>query len=305
MIVVLAWRRGKLQAAKRYLHAVPLTIGISLAFAGIPFYSGTTMICTIPTPPRAKSWIPVTWIQLIPVFTSLALCTIMVLPILFKVREHTADFKKQTAMNDIKTYDNNLNLGGFGKSKATPKLTEAEFKRFDAFQQAERAVMWQAILYVSAIYISWVLRTIVDITWHNMSRNGRYSLVILVLLLLPLQGFMNACNYFRPRIAQYLRRKSHGSQRHASSSTSDDEVLQNEILSSEQHRGSLIESDHLVASDILVDPSAYLEVAPMYENLLEGDASEAADQKSRLGDLGSVTMEIDRLDQIPEESSVN
>lgn len=300
MTVVLAWRRDRLQAAKKYLHAVPLIIGLSLAFAGIPFYTaGTNMVCTVPSPPRAESWVPVVCLQFVPVFASLALCTIMTFPVWFKVHQHATHSRKQSFRGRDSIHSQKTNCGAFENPKAAATLTEAEFKRFDTFRQAERAVMWQAILYVSATYTSWILQIVLSTNFYKMSAKAEYALYLALMSMSPLHGFLNACNYFRPLIARYLRRKIPYMRCCFSFTTTCERKTRHE-----EQVACGVNSNHLVGSEILIDPSAYLEEAPLYEHLSNDPSSQGLDRESGSCNLGLSTLELDRLDQIPEESSV-
>lgn len=88
--VVLGWRGRKLKATAPFLHALPLTVGLSLAFAGIPFYDTILGICYIPTPPQSLSWVPSTWIHIVPLFTAITFNCVLLLFIWLKVHQQVA-----------------------------------------------------------------------------------------------------------------------------------------------------------------------------------------------------------------------
>lgn len=195
MSVVLGWRGDRLKSQVNILHAVPLVLGISMAFAGIPFYGSVMTFCYIPSPPLHDSWVPITWLQIIPILAAIAISTILIFLVWLKVHRQVENSSRWRFSPDAprpKTEERTrrpfLCLNSSDKSTLT------------TIQRVERSVMWQALIYVAIFCISWI-SNIILVRKDEVS----FEFYCIVAFLIPLHPFLNALNYFRPRIQRCCR----------------------------------------------------------------------------------------------------
>ena len=177
--IVHSWKESKLKKIRLWLHATPLVIGFSLAFAGIPLYSNDILACYIPPPTIALTWTNILVFGMVPIGAVIAFTSIMMTIMYLKVR--------QDLRGSIK-----WQKGGTKKGK--PDL--------------EKEVFWQSLSYLSAFWISWPILLVSN----AKSDSGEYPLFVVVMLLAPIQGFSNFLVYVRPRMLRRFRqRKRHKS----------------------------------------------------------------------------------------------
>jgi hypothetical protein len=172
--IVYGWKESKLKKIRLWLHATPLVIGFSLAFAGIPLYSNDILACYIPPPTIALTWTNILVFGMVPIGAVIAFTSIMMTIMYLKVR--------QDLRGSIK-----WQKGGTKKGK--PDL--------------EKEVFWQSLSYLSAFWISWPILLVSN----AKSDSGEYPLFVVVMLLAPIQGFSNFLVYVRPRMLRRFRQR--------------------------------------------------------------------------------------------------
>jgi hypothetical protein len=84
----------------------------------------------------------------------------------------------------------------FKKKKESPSASK--------MKQREREVMWQALTYVSSMYICWLI--FVSLFYKRNVYSQSFALYCVGTFLMPLRGSLNCLTYFRPRVAR-VRRK--------------------------------------------------------------------------------------------------
>jgi hypothetical protein len=172
--IVHSWKESKLKKIRLWLHATPLVIGFSLAFAGIPFYSNAILACYITPPPLAPTWTHILVFGMVPIGAVIAFTSIMMTMVYLKVRK------------DLR---GSIKWQKGGTKKGKPDL--------------EKEVFWQSVFYLSAFWISWPILIVSNVK----SDNGVYPFWVAVMLLAPIQGFSNFLVYVRPRILRRFRQR--------------------------------------------------------------------------------------------------
>ena len=85
--IVLKWRRTQIKSIVPYLHGLPYLIGLTLAFAGIPFYTQSALVCHMYIPEFYENVSKeVRWLQIVPIFLSIGICTCLMILILLHIK---------------------------------------------------------------------------------------------------------------------------------------------------------------------------------------------------------------------------
>lgn len=166
LVVVHSWREFQLMKVRLYMHALPLLLGLGLAFGGIPIYSAMEYSCHVLPPPDGPLWQVLVFVVL-PVDIAIVAITSLMFVVYGAVRKQAKKARK-------------WNLGS-GVSNTI-----------------EDAVFWQCLSYMMAFYSSWPILNAVYLA--SVDVNGPLGLTLLVAFLAPLQGFNNWCVYMRPKI---------------------------------------------------------------------------------------------------------
>jgi len=220
-----------LQKHQWWMHGIPLTIGIGLAFAGIPFYENVVVGCHVSIPPYA-SWYPTIIFTLAPIFIVIIGATAITIRVYLKVRNQVRSTKRWRFLSQSASASSSRNTNIQNSSSIILPQEDTSSREFTsqqpsrsrviaqppvaaASQQMERGVFWQAFWYLSAFYITWTLNAVAilkaGMDMEDNSRNNRhigvYWLWLTFVMFGPLQGHWNAIVYFRPRVIRYYRRR--------------------------------------------------------------------------------------------------
>merc|ERR1711937_535631 len=199
LILKYKWKEEDCKKYEPYFHAIPITVGLSMAVAGLPLtlYNNSGYLCWYaPYPAGCTSTDPHTctrgeiagtfrWIHYGIIWSCIAFVTFTMASIYLSVRK----------LEDVVITKNSI-MSNTSRTKS-------------------RAVAVQALLYVCALYLTWTFTTALRISQTAFKHNS-YVLLILMATFFPLQGFWNALIYFRPRYEQ--NRKSSSSRSKFSSS---------------------------------------------------------------------------------------
>ena len=170
LVIVNGWRERRLRTIRFWLHAVPITAGLSLAFAGLPYYDWTPILCMTPYFPWGEQWPLLMALLIVPICGSLVVLTVLMTMIYLRVRS-----------NYMKSLRYRYNDERSSKTST------------------QRRVFWQSLSYVAAFAVSWPI-VMVGVIMGGIQGWLPLSFGMLLALLAPLQGFINALVYFRPRI---------------------------------------------------------------------------------------------------------
>lgn len=179
LVIAYSWREFQLQKIQVFLHGIPVTIGLGLAFGGIPSYEVFEYGCHLLPPPAGDLW-PVLVFVVLPLGFSIAAITVCMLLVYLKVRQSTAASKKWTF--------------GIGQASAM-----------------EQAVFWQCLFYVLAFYITWPI--VFSVYLASVDIDGPLALTMTVAFVAPLQGFNNFLCFLRPKVKSMINNRSSGSSR--------------------------------------------------------------------------------------------
>ena len=204
------WSERRLRKYRYLMYGLPQGFGLVLAFAGIPEYTNVSTWCHVDVPPVWDSWLPIVFLVAIPSLTVLIAATTMMGCVYLKVRRQTLrmsrwSFRGKSAFETV--------TSGY-QQQQEERRRRKELKR----NRMDRQVFWQAILYLSAFYVTntlWIYLAIHAWLEPNPmdSPLDIYPAFVLHVTLAPLQGLWNAFIYFRPRMIK--RRQQRERQRNS------------------------------------------------------------------------------------------
>lgn len=202
---------------------VPLLIGLVFALASIPFISYGATGCFIVHPAFSATlevlgvidftvtWGPILGLVVIPIYLVLFYATLAMIRVYLYVRQTDAKASKWNMRTRAADRAPNEPAGSSGpqgsmmrRIKSTSSSLSALFRgraRKSATSKLRHEVAWQCLWYLFALYITWGLYATVNATMDGF-HTSHFQFWNVYFFLLPLQGFMNACVYFRPRLAR-------------------------------------------------------------------------------------------------------
>jgi hypothetical protein len=198
-IIILSKRESWLKKQKWWLHGIPIIAGLSVAGASIPFASNNYYGCHV----RISNTIDQSTIYLfiVPVIFVLTYSTLIIFIILLKVHLHKSKVYRWRYISDL---DMNVVTGDC----AYPSAIRHRPKKASVLDKLQRRVTVQAFLYLAALWCTWPLFLVPFFAFKrlkNLPEPWQYVFYVLVFILAPLQGFLNALIYFRARIVSFLR----------------------------------------------------------------------------------------------------
>jgi len=160
LMIKYSWIKERLNGIKLWLFICPITIGIGLAFAGIPFYDNVILWCN-----NSASFWP-------EVLVAIAIMTITVIMIdlcfyVFQVERKTARWR--------------------GTSDVTGTISKTE------------RVFWKSFYYLVAFYLTWLPYLVLQFMLANKRAYTNYGLFLIAGILVPLQGFWNFLAHIRTK----------------------------------------------------------------------------------------------------------
>jgi hypothetical protein len=210
--VVNGWRDCHFTPFYRALIlGVPAIIGTGVALAAIPFILPTAIGCTIGSSYDEGGWAKVIGLFYLPYGPAFILMPLNTLYIYLKVKNQsrkgnrwrlsTVVSQRQLALSSEAGFNSAANEGSSALRQVSNALRRRQ-RTSTAEQpasQMEKLVFWQSCWYVAAFFASYAIFPVffaVD-GWSVKS----YWYYILLSFLTPMQGFFNACVYFRKRIS--------------------------------------------------------------------------------------------------------
>ena len=164
LVVKYNWTERKFNKVAAWVHLGVVAVGLTMAFAVIPFASPDWRWCYLGTPPQAASWMPGLFFFIIPV--ALCISAMTVLTVIF-VR-HVKQVYRKTQLTSMKRN------GHKGRSLAN-------------------RTFWQSVWFLAVFYAVWPIQFaafMVPAVQHN------YWIYVLAAIFGPLQGFLNALVVF-------------------------------------------------------------------------------------------------------------
>lgn len=157
LVVAYGWKEFQLRPLRRYLHGIPLLVGLGLAAGGIPSYHWIEYGCHLETLPDADLWMVMVFV-VAPLGFSILSITLSMLVVYYTVHEQSHQAKKWRL--------------GSSKKKRSVSL--------------EQEVFWQCVFYVLAFYISWPI--LFSVYLKSIDVGGPIGLTLTVAFVAPLQG---------------------------------------------------------------------------------------------------------------------
>ena len=186
------WTESRMRRIRVYLLAIPFTMGLVLACAGIPAYVALGHVCWLPSIFITGSFgftpLYSIFIGVVPICVAIAIITLMQARIFYFVR--------QSEQKMLKWRFSRRKLDTNDSKNATMSMTEREKK-----------VFWQSALYVCSFYITWpvvLTSLLIKPDRYEDPLSAAYKVASAATFLWPLQGFFTCIIYFRPRIMKSL-----------------------------------------------------------------------------------------------------
>ena len=191
------WSERRLRKYRHLMYGLPLGIGLILAFAGIPKYSNVSTWCHIDFPPLwVDSWLPIIFLVAVPSLTVMVVATTLMGGVYLKVRRQTLRMSRWRFRGE--------SAHGTVASSHLQSQEERQRRKELNRNRMDRRVFWQAVLYLSAFYVTnaiWL--SLIIHAWFEPnimdSPVDVYPVFVLHVTLVPLQGLWNSIIYFRPR----------------------------------------------------------------------------------------------------------
>ncbi|CAB9504802.1 expressed unknown protein [Seminavis robusta] len=246
LVIVYSWREFQLVKIRKYLQGVPLVCGIGLALGGLPVYNVMGYACHVEPLPDGEVWVVLVFVVL-PLGLSITAITCCLLKVYCNVRQ-----------------------------RAT---SSAQWSISGSANTLEKQVFWQCISYMLAFYISWPI--LFSVYLFSVDVNGPLGLTLIVAFLAPLQGFMNALVYLRPKLFNVSKRNSASSRQSSFAAILRKSLGRRRESSSQNPRDLLDPSAQIALQNHLPHEAATENPSPDYKNEVIGerDTNYDAEQK--------------------------
>lgn len=119
LVIVHSWRNARLEAVRVWLLVVPLALGFSLAFAGIPFYVTQIFGCYVPNYPIKDKWPVVGPFAILPICGSILAITGLTVSICWHVIINARRSRKWRFSSHEPETDPDQISGTFGQQSAS------------------------------------------------------------------------------------------------------------------------------------------------------------------------------------------
>jgi len=185
LIIRQAWSEDRIRVrAEPFMHAIPILIALTIAILGLPFtlYNNSGWLC---------------WIAKYPKGCSGSECTRGVHADIFRWVHYAIIWSAIIGVT-VGMYLIYLKVKSFDRREAEENNEEV------ARMERSKKVAIQSALFVGALYLTWSFTTVTRI-YQVTTGNNSTTLLVLMAIFFPLQGFFNFLVYCRPR---YLRCKS-------------------------------------------------------------------------------------------------
>lgn len=214
LVIVYRSRESQLKKMRKWLLGLPILVGFIFAGASLPFISRSLHGCHM-TPPNAylmeavgadgfsTSWAPYLCLYIIPGFSVLIYTTGALVRVFFFVRNVSRQGNKwrfEAAVTSLHTKQQQQ------RQQSPPRRMQRRLST-SSVNSVQNEVFWQSAMYLSALYLAWFTQLIILVQLEKYLA-GHYALWVFFSFITPLQGFMNALVYFRPRMARTITRLS-------------------------------------------------------------------------------------------------
>ena len=219
-------------------YSLPPAIGLALAAAGWNKYSQLSVWgCYFSVPPIADDFRNIIIFAVVPIATAISICTVFMVLVCWHVRQKVLQSLRWSARQySAPQSANTSSSNDIGYSSSDGTLSRQA--PAPAVPRTDHDVFWQAVFYLGALYVCWpILLYSFSIThWDEKY----YAFHVVFFICSPLQGFLNAMVYFRPRVVKSLRagrrqqrQRTHSRRQTPTTSKTNASVSRDEVLSSE------------------------------------------------------------------------
>lgn len=157
LVIKLSWSDTRLKKIKPWLFICPVIVGMSFAFAGIPFYDNMILWCN-----NTAAWWPE-----IPMTCAIAIATVLMTTICWHVYQ-----EEKVSLT-----------WRLGRNSGSRSMFEMVF--------------WQSFWYLMAFYMTWPPYLALQYLWADGKAFSNYGFVLYAGTVVPMQGFWNLIVYMR------------------------------------------------------------------------------------------------------------
>lgn len=205
LVIVYRSRESQLRKMRKWLLGLPILVGFIFAGASLPFITRSLHGCHM-TPPNSylmeavgadgfsTSWAPYLCLYIIPGFSVLIYTTGALIRVFFFVRK----VSRQGNRWRFEAAETSLNT----QQQQSPRRMQRR-QSTSSVNSVQNEVFWQSAMYLSALYLAWFTQLIILVQLEKYLA-CHYALWVFFSFIYPLQGFMNALVYFRPRMTRTI-----------------------------------------------------------------------------------------------------
>jgi hypothetical protein len=225
LVVRFGMKENQLKKLQLWLYIPPLIVGFALAFGGIPYYGNVFFVCYIAPPPLVEDYRYIVIFAVVPICTAIVILTFNTGLVYWAVRKQMIAARKwriRVVLRPNRTPSaENTNASGALSILPDASGVGEQSRNFGSempqtvIQKMERQTFWRALFYLGAFYLTWPILIASNL---NSYVSQSFPAVITVLILAPLQGFINFLLYARPRIQRALKDRRRNSKYTADSS---------------------------------------------------------------------------------------
>ena len=201
LVIVHGWRADRLQKYRIWFHLIPTTLAVGLALGAIPFYGpffGYCHIYLILVPVRATGedlYVGFFYFIYGPLFLSIVILGVITMKIFLSVKSTANQSRRWRPSAAFRLRLSNQGAQGRERPRAP-------FSRDMSSQgQIVRKVFWQSLWYFLAFLVIWPYHFVYVVVMAFFPLG--FGFIAVSIFLTPLQGFLNALVYFRPRILSW------------------------------------------------------------------------------------------------------
>jgi hypothetical protein len=219
MVVRYGMKEYQMKKLRLWLHVPALVLGFALAFAGIPYYEKLSYGCYIRPPTLAEDYGDFVIFTAVPICTAIVIATVNIVLVYWSVRQQMITSRKwqfgSAPMQQLQASTSSLSRNT-DTTYALPTNADVSSESFQSrrrqtlIQKTERQTFRQALFYLGAFYLTWPILLVAN---FNQATQDSYAFTLVVLTLVPLQGFLNFLVYARPRILKRMEERRKMSRR--------------------------------------------------------------------------------------------
>ena len=207
-------RETRMKQLRKWLHIPPLTVGIAMAFAGIPYYQSAWYLCHIAPPPTyGHDWTYIIVFSIFPISVVMMLGALNMSLVYYHVYKQDqaanrwrigvrANEDDQTPTASLWSRLKSLVVMIWNTNDVQHQRGRRTASAGDGNNRLSKAVLYQALLYMTGFFMTWPIYFM----GNFRATRDDYGFWLAMVALNPLQGFWNALVYFRTNLATSYRK---------------------------------------------------------------------------------------------------